>query len=250
MSEERKYEFNLDDPDSWSKMPKPLLTEQFVKETNKIGGYVGDKPRFKWAWGMSEEVYIESDGTYPSGYYLKYQLCSTETLVGFSWVKDGIQGKCFRLEDIPHDVLVPTPIKRIAQIGIPRWVLEEYRQAGDENGMYDRDGYYFSRWIVEDDQPENPDTLLKPYREPNYNDLEILRGYIKAKATLTDADIRQGVAAIKESEAAAKEQKREEVREEIAETFLEMMPQMPKMPAPPKAVIQKAWAQLEQGRTK
>ena len=197
MSEELKYEFNLDDPDSWSNMPKPYMAPEFIAETNKIGGYIGDKPRFRWVWGMEEEVYVDMSGTaIASGWYLKYHLCDKPPkVVGFTFMGD--DGKERFVADQASVPVGRRAIPRIKpeQIGYPRWVLEEWRQAGDQNGTFDRDGYYFHRWIVQDDQPENPETMLKPYREPNYNDLEILRGYVKATATLTDADIRQGVAA-------------------------------------------------------
>jgi hypothetical protein len=75
MSEDLKYEFNLSDPDSWTKMPRPYMSPEFIAETNRIGGLnKRGKPRFRWVWGMAEEVYVEGDTFIESGWYLKYML--------------------------------------------------------------------------------------------------------------------------------------------------------------------------------
>lgn len=246
MSDAKKYEFDLNDPDSWTKMGRPLLPEWIDKETERIGGYVGINRRFKWAWGMSEQVYIESDGNYPSGWYLKYQLGSNERLVGHKYKdKDGQEKIVKDLKDVPKDVLISTPYHVIDQIGTPRWVLEEYRQKGDMGGMYDRNGHYFHRWIVDETQPPNMETQLYPYREPNQSDLDILAGYVQLTAKLTDKDITQGVAKDREREASATAKSKANRIEGMADTLIETVASLPKLPAPPQAVIDRAWRQLE-----
>jgi hypothetical protein len=250
MKDEEKYEFNLDDPDSWSKMPRPHLSEDFIKETLKIGGLNshGD-PRFKWTWGMSEEVYVEGDQFIQSGWYLKYMLCTTgNRLVGFRWQSDnGKQNFVEDLRKVPPGIMNALPVYRVEQIGTPRWVLEEWREAGDVNGTYDRAGYYFNRWIVADDKEANPETHLKPYREPNQKDLEILAHYVQLTATLTDSDIRQGVKDQRDSEAKAAKDRAAESREEMTETIVEIMHDAKHIDiAPPsKEVLKAAWAKLE-----
>jgi hypothetical protein len=251
MSEELKYEFNLSDPSSWSKMPRPYLSEEFIKDTNRIGGLNRHgKPRFKWVWGMSEEVYVKADpeDKFESGWYVKYSLCENKVLTGWRWTSDN--GKVSFTKDartIPLSVTTAQPVYKIEQIGTPRWVLEEWRNEGDCNGMFDRPGYYFHRWIVQDDKPENPETMLKPYREPDYSDLEKMTAYVQLTAKLTDADIKAGVQADREREAAAAEQSRAEIKEEMTEGFIEIFKDLKgvKLPAPPKADIEKAMALLD-----
>ena len=249
MKDHEKYEFNLSDPQSWTKMPRPLLSKSFIAETLKIGGLNKyGNPRFKWSWGMSEEVYVEGDKFIQSGWYLKYEMCTTgNKLVGFRW--QGDNGKLKFVDDmrkIPHECLTAIPVYHREQVGTPRWVLEEWRDKGDCNGVYDLDGYYFHRWIVADDMPAHPETLLKPYREPNQKDLEILAHYVQLTATLTDDDIRKGVEANKEIEAKAKAAKKELDKVEIDESIVQIMTDLPtlNMPKPSKAAVAKAASRL------
>lgn len=248
MKDENKYEFNLSDPASWTKMPRPFLSETFIEETQRIGGTNnhGD-PRFKWSWGMSEEVYIEGDQFIQSGWYLKYELCTTgNKLAGFRWQSDnGKQNFVDDMRKIPPGVVAALPVYKREQVGTPRWVLEEWREKGDCNGVYDRAGYYFHRWIVEDDKPENPETYLKPYREPNYRDLEMIAHYVQLTAKLTDEDIRQGVKNDRAAEAAASAKLKAETQDEFAESLVEIITDMPRTPQPSKGVVTKAMHQLE-----
>lgn len=249
MSEDLKYEFNLSDPDSWSNMPRPHLEESFVKELERIGGKNRhNQPRFKMSWGMSEEVWVETGSTMiPDGWYLKYQLCTTEpTIIGYRW-NDPEIGECRAKDmvDVPKGVMA-MPIISVNQIGTPRWVMEEWHEEGDCNGIYDRAGYYFHRWIVQDDKPENPETLLKPYRDPDQRDLDILAQYVQLTSTITDKEIQQGVAADREKEAAKLDKSRAELRDELTEDFVEMFTDLKgvKLPEPTKADVAQAVRRL------
>lgn len=253
MKDEEKYEFDLANPDQWTKMPRPHMDETFVTETNRIGGMnKHGEPRFKWVWGMSEEVYVdmlEDAKLYPSGWYLKYQLCMTPPrLLGY--VYRDITGKEVMVDsegDVPDGLLCGPKYSRPEQVGTPRWYLEEWRDEGDLNGVFDRSGYYFHRMIVRDDLPENEITYLKPYREPNTKDLEILVGYVQLTASLTEDDIKKGVEKDREREAEISAKLKAETREEMAETITEIITDIPRenLPEPSRVDVARAWKQLE-----
>lgn len=222
-----KYEFNMNDPASWVKMPKPHLEEWFVNELNRIGGLnKRGRPRFRIIWGMDEEVYIEGDLFIQSGHYPKYWLGSNKELTGYRWTENGV--KCFAKDqkDIPKHVLTALPLYRLDMIGTPRWIIEEWREAGDAGGVYDQAGYYHHRKIVEDDQPDNPESFLKPYRDPDQRDLDLLAHYVQVTANLTENDIKVGVAADREREAELAAQQKAEVKEEITESIVKIASDM------------------------
>lgn len=244
MEEQEKYKFNSNDPESWSKMPRPHLDEAIVRETLRIGGVNRHgEPRFRWVWGMEEEVFMPGEPGIPEGWYIKYQLGCNKTVTGYSWTDT--HGTHFAKEqkDVPiHAIAIP--VERIDQIGTPRWILEEWKNEGDNNGIYDRDGYYFHRKIVRDDLPED-DSYLRPYRAPDDRDLEILAGYVQATAELTEKDITAGVAKERADEAEASAKLKQELQEDIVETLLETIPSLKNMPKPSDAVIQRAWSQIK-----
>jgi hypothetical protein len=246
MTEELKYEFDLNDPDSWAKMPRPTLPESFIKETLKVGGLnKHGQPRFKWVWGGSEEVYIESDGTFPAGWYIKYEIGHNEKIVGYQW-RSSITGEMVTVPthgDVPDGAIAIPVIKR-EQIGKPRWILERWQDEGDMNGIYDRSGYYHHETIVQEDKPEGP-SMLKPYREPAQYDLDRLAHWVQLTHNLTDKDIEEGVKQDREKEAADVDKARAESKEEITEAIVEILHELPPRPQPPKAVVQKALAGLE-----
>jgi hypothetical protein len=233
-------------------MPRPYLSEELVKETNRVGGLNkhGD-PRFRWVWGMSEEVYVEGDQFIQSGWYLKYMLCTTgNKLVGFRWQSEnGKQNFVDHISQVPANVMHALPVYKVEQIGTPRWILEEWREEGDCNGLYDLAGYYFHRQICADDKLPNPETKLKPYREPDYRDIEILAGYVQLTASLTDDEIKAGVQKDRDAEAKQLADNQAERKEDLTETILSIgrdAKQIDIAP-PPKEVLQAAWKKLEKG---
>lgn len=213
MSNSEKYEFNLNDPSSWSKMPRPPLAPSFTEGLARInraardaGLVKGKDDLFRIVWGCDEEVYIDGFQTIPSGWYLKYQLCSVEKV----------------------KTVNSFPVVELQQIGEPRWIIEQYRHAGDYNGVFDQNGYYFLRRVQMDDEPENAETKMKPFREPDERDLVILAGIVQHLQTVTDAERRAGVERQKEKESAAKDKQKAEFREEMTESIIEGIKDAPK----------------------
>ncbi len=257
MQDEEKYIVNPDEPEA---MPRPFLSEDFIAETLKVGGLSkSGKPRFKWTWGCDEEIYVDNEGskTFSSGWYLKYMLDSAPPrVVGYTWLADdGTEKFVNDLKNVPPEVLNVLPKFHIEQVGTPRWVLEEYREAGDCNGVYDRSGYYFHRWIVQDDQPDDPVTYLKPYRDPDQRDIEMIAQYVQLVNELTDEDIKRGVAEDRKREAAAKEEAKKEKHEELTDTIVQLFTDMPievkrMMPKPSDEVIAAARKRLDEAETK
>lgn len=210
-------------------MPRPVVTPRFEAEMKIIGGQKNGHDRFRIVWGCSEEIYVEGFSSIESGWYLKYQLCTTgKRLVGYKWGEGGKNHFAKTLSGVPKHILTALPVYRMEQVGTPRWILEEWRDEGEQNGFFDSPGYYFHRMIVADDQPDNPDTYLKPYREPGELDLEKLRHYVQLTASLTDEETKRGVEREREQEAKEAANLTRARRESYTEAFVEMAERAPK----------------------
>lgn len=231
-------------------MPRPTLPQGIEDQLLRVGGLNRHgEPRFRFVWGMSEEVFMQPDAgdNFEPGWYLKYELCHTKKLLGYFW-KDGNRERwASRLEDIPKDVLTALPKFKTEQIGRPHWILEEWHDEGDCMGAYDHPGYYWCRWIERDDLPENEETFLRPYREPNQSDIDFVARYVYETAQLTDNLIKQGVKDQKEQEAQAAQQARDEMREELIEELIATARDAKHIDIarPTKKQIETAWQRLQ-----
>jgi len=231
-----KYEFNLSDPSTWTRFPKPELSPNFVDGLKRInraardaGLVKGSRDLFRVIWGCEEEVFIEGDTFVESGHYLKYQLCSTQKLKGFKYqdAKD-VWHFVDRPDQIPAMNYAALPVYTMEQVGEPRWIIEQWRSAGDFNGVFETSGYYFLRRIQQDDEPENPDTLMKPYRDPDKRDLVILAGVLYQMQHVSEQERKTAIERDKSFASAAKAKAKTERVEELGEAIIQGIKDAPK----------------------
>lgn len=209
-------EFTEDESTWFRVFPKPSLEPSFREKLSRIGRKREGNPLFRIVWGGEEEIYIEGDEDVPSGHYHRYQIGSTfEKLKGYSYTQDGEEKFISSLDvnaEIPSDVLVK-PVYEFVSVGRPRWVIEVWRDES-EPGIH-RSGYY-EAWTVQTlqliDSFSGRQEFLSTYREPAEIDLQMAEHAAHLMETLTQKDIREGIAA----EDAAKQLKKEK---EIDEQF-------------------------------
>lgn len=141
------FEYDLNNLASWRNYNAPHLNPRIPEELLAIGGVnAHGQPRLRAVWGGEEQAYYEGDGETPEGWYLKYHLCF-------------VRHASFREE-----------------IGLPRWIIEMWRDAGDFDGYYAKEGYYHLLTVQR--MPVDAETGRGPYREIGDDILDTLRGMV------------------------------------------------------------------------
>lgn len=205
------YDFDLTNPKSWRNYNSPWLNPRIPTELYKIGGTTQDgQPRLRAIWGGKEQMFYEGDEVNPPGYYLKYHLCFTPpSLEAYEYTDETGQRTRVSSHVVLPDTVFVTPLYRLEEIGKPRWIIEIWREKGDCNGQFDKEGYYHLLTVQK--EPVDMQTGMGPYREIDTDILEVVKGMFNFMENTTEGQ-REAMRA--EDEEKAKVQ-REKARAEI-----------------------------------
>src|ERR1041384_2357496 len=169
------FEFDLDNPGSWRNFNAPYLESSIPADLLRIGGVNHrGKPRLRAVWGGEVQFFYEGDQDTPEGWYLKYHLC----WVSYRGHKE--------------------------EIGKPRWIIEEWHEAGDCQGLYPSEGYYHLLTVQR--YPIDRFTGMGAYREIGADVLKVIKGMIHINENTTEGE-RESMRATDDAAALQQKQK-------------------------------------------
>jgi hypothetical protein len=182
-----RYDYDLQNTDGWHNYNRPYLNPSIPTELLKIGGITLDgKPRLRVIWGGEEQIFVPGEEGIEEGWYFKYHLCFVDRFDGMEY-RDEFTGETRRTSNpdlLPPNTMVTACFKR-EEIGLPRWVIEMWRDKGDCNGAITQSGYY--HLLTVQSAPIDPIKGRGPYREVDTDILEVIRGMYHFMNNTTEA---------------------------------------------------------------
>jgi hypothetical protein len=194
------YAEHTDSPDTWSSPSPSFDIERFQRDITRRTGTIDGKTRFRIRWAGDKEEFMLEDYDIQTGWII---------------YENGQE----RHVSMKHgDAAIPTtaivaPFYENFKVFTPRFVIEELLA----------DGLYHKCWFVETVKELGGENgrvdVLSSYREPSEMDLKMLEHLRYLRDSLSKEDIEKGVLAQKMREAAAKQNARDEMVDEMAEDF-------------------------------